>query len=155
MQSAIKNGFDRMDEEIVNAPVRLLEKMQKEGKVARPIKEIGGGMSLEQTEALTTLLPALSGSCALLAFLDAGRNKCASAVAGAGDRCELTPICHCEGFTSHAPETREQSWELGSLQRRVGEGSGERRRSARTRLARRRRRLRGALDFLSIRRGWH
>ncbi|KAL8279307.1 hypothetical protein RQP46_008344 [Phenoliferia psychrophenolica] len=75
VQAAIMNGFDRMDEEIVNAPVRLLEKMQKEGKVAKPVKELGGGMSPEQTEALTTLLPALSGSCALLAFLDAGRNK--------------------------------------------------------------------------------
>lgn len=32
-------------------------------------------MSLEQTNALNQLLPALSGSCALLAFLDVGRNK--------------------------------------------------------------------------------
>ncbi|KAK4705771.1 pyruvate dehydrogenase phosphatase, partial [Phenoliferia sp. Uapishka_3] len=74
VQTAIKNGFDRMDDEIVNAPVRLLEKMHKEGKVRKPLVEMGG-MSTEQTEALTTLLPALSGSCALLAFLDAGRNK--------------------------------------------------------------------------------
>jgi pyruvate dehydrogenase phosphatase len=59
-----------MDEEIVQGPVRLLEKY--EGK-----KMEGGakGMTVEQTEALHTLLPALSGSCALLAFLDAGRNK--------------------------------------------------------------------------------
>lgn len=63
-----------MDDEIVGSPIRLLEKLQREGKLSRPVKE-QGGMSPEQTEALTTLLPALSGSCALLAFLDAGRNK--------------------------------------------------------------------------------
>lgn len=63
-----------MDEQIVNDPVRLLEKTEREGKVSRPAKEAGIGV--EQSEALQTLLPALSGSCALLAFLDTGRNKC-------------------------------------------------------------------------------
>ncbi|KAM0751610.1 protein serine/threonine phosphatase 2C [Meredithblackwellia eburnea MCA 4105] len=73
VQAAIKNGFDKMDEEIVQTPVRLLEKLQKEGKISKPSRE--GSMSVEQMEALTALLPALSGSCALLAFLDAARNK--------------------------------------------------------------------------------
>lgn len=33
-------------------------------------------MQKEGTENLNKLLPALSGSCALLAFLDVGRNQC-------------------------------------------------------------------------------
>lgn len=69
-QQAIKNSFMKMDEEIVQGPVRLLEKYERGGK-----RMEGKGMTVEQTEALHTLLPALSGSCALLAFLDAGRNK--------------------------------------------------------------------------------
>ncbi|CDR36875.1 hypothetical protein NBRC10512_005711 [Rhodotorula toruloides] len=72
MQQAIKNAFGKMDQEIVSAPIRLLEKLQKEGKLP-DMKQ--GGIGIEQSEALNTLLPALSGSCALLAFLDAGRNK--------------------------------------------------------------------------------
>lgn len=74
IQHAIKKSFERMDSDIVNAPVKLLEKLEKEGKLAKPsIKE--GALGVEQSEALQTLLPALSGSCALLALLDAGRNK--------------------------------------------------------------------------------
>ncbi|KAI5478534.1 protein phosphatase 2C family protein [Pseudohyphozyma bogoriensis] len=73
MQQAIKNAFEGMDQEIVNAPMRLLEKLQKEGKAPKLGRETG--ISAEQTEALNTLLPALSGSCSLLAVLDAGRNK--------------------------------------------------------------------------------
>jgi len=65
-----------MDQEIVNAPIRLLEKAQKEGKLEQlSSSKQAGGFGIEQSEALNTLLPALSGSCALLAFLDAGRNK--------------------------------------------------------------------------------
>lgn len=79
MQAAIKNAFSKMDQEIVSAPVRLLEKLQREGKL--PTAK-GGDMGIEQSEALSTLLPALSGSCALLAFLDAGRNKLHVAVTG-------------------------------------------------------------------------
>lgn len=74
IQQAIKRAFERMDSDIVNAPMRLLDKLEKEGKLNKPgIKE--GALGVEQSEALQTLLPALSGSCALLAFLDAGRNK--------------------------------------------------------------------------------
>lgn len=74
VQTAIRNAFQSMDQEIVSAPVRLLDKLQKEGKLPQ-ISSKGGAMGVEQSEALATLLPALSGSCALLAFLDAGRNK--------------------------------------------------------------------------------
>ncbi|GAA6041308.1 hypothetical protein JCM8097_001331 [Rhodosporidiobolus ruineniae] len=73
MQSAIKNAFSRMDGDIVNAPVKLLDKLEKEGKL--PQMSVSNGLGVEQSEALSALLPALSGSCALLAFLDAGRNK--------------------------------------------------------------------------------
>lgn len=56
-----------MDEEILNAPIRVL--MNKKAGTSK--MEVGK----DQTENLNTLLPALSGSCALLAFLDTGRNK--------------------------------------------------------------------------------
>ncbi|GAA5924529.1 type 2C protein phosphatase PTC5 [Sporobolomyces koalae] len=76
LHQAIKNAFDKMDHEIVNAPVRLLDKAQKEGKLQQlSNSKQAGGFGVEHSEALNTLLPALSGSCALLAFLDAGRNK--------------------------------------------------------------------------------
>lgn len=74
VQSAIRNAFVKMDQEIVSAPVRLLDKLQKEGKLPN-MSSKDSALGVEQSEALATLLPALSGSCALLAFLDAGRNK--------------------------------------------------------------------------------
>ncbi|SCZ91798.1 BZ3500_MvSof-1268-A1-R1_Chr5-3g08143 [Microbotryum saponariae] len=74
LQTAIKNAFAAMDNQIVQAPVRLLEKAEKAGnKLSKPSPE--QILGLEESEALQTLLPALSGSCALLCFLDAGRNK--------------------------------------------------------------------------------
>ncbi|GAA5885080.1 hypothetical protein JCM6882_007220 [Rhodosporidiobolus microsporus] len=73
VQQAVKNAFSRMDDDIVSAPIRLLDKLQKEGKL--PNMSGAGGLGVEQSEALSALLPALSGSCALMAFLDAGRNK--------------------------------------------------------------------------------
>lgn len=76
LHAAIKNAFEKMDHEIISAPVRLLEKAQKEGKLQQlSSSKQAGGFGIEHSEALNTLLPALSGSCALLAFLDAGRNK--------------------------------------------------------------------------------
>lgn len=66
-----------MDNDIVQGPIKLLEKLEKKGRTipgSKPGQE-SGGMTPEETESLNTLLPALSGSCALLAFLDAGRNK--------------------------------------------------------------------------------
>lgn len=69
----MQNAFVKLDSEIVSKPVKLLEQAQKVGSpVTRP-KD--GTMSPSQIEALNSLIPALSGSCALLAFLDAGRNK--------------------------------------------------------------------------------
>ncbi|GAA5917715.1 hypothetical protein JCM8208_006702 [Rhodotorula glutinis] len=82
MQAAIKNAFSKMDHEIVSAPVRLLDKLQREGKLPTASTKGGAVMGIEQSEALSTLLPALSGSCALLAFLDAGRNRLHVAVTG-------------------------------------------------------------------------
>ncbi|POY76164.1 hypothetical protein BMF94_0887 [Rhodotorula taiwanensis] len=74
IQTAIRNAFVSMDQEIVSAPIRLLDKLQKEGKLPN-MRGRDGDFGVQQSEALATLLPALSGSCALLAFLDAGRNK--------------------------------------------------------------------------------
>lgn len=76
LHAAIKNAFNKMDHEIINAPVRLLDKAQKDGKLQQlSSSKQAGGFGIEHSEALSSLLPALSGSCALLAFLDAGRNK--------------------------------------------------------------------------------
>lgn len=77
IQAALKNAFAKLDGEIVQAPVRLLEQRGTRA-AARP----KGAMGAEENEALNTLLPALSGSCALLAFLDAGRDKLHVAVTG-------------------------------------------------------------------------
>ncbi|GAA5985618.1 hypothetical protein JCM5350_004110 [Sporobolomyces pararoseus] len=78
LHEAIKTAFSKLDQEIIQAPVRLLEKLQKEGKLPNLKKssgQQGSSFGIEQSEALNKLLPALSGSCALLAFLDTGRNK--------------------------------------------------------------------------------
>lgn len=80
LQAALKNSFLALDSEIVNGPITLLHQLESKSGllggggigIKRPNE---GGMNLEQTENLTKLLPALSGSCALLAFLDVGRNK--------------------------------------------------------------------------------
>lgn len=73
ISTAMKNAFTKLDTEIVSKPVKMLEQAQKDGLVGPRPKD--GTMSPAQIEALNALIPALSGSCALLAFLDAGRNK--------------------------------------------------------------------------------
>ncbi|GAA5959133.1 hypothetical protein JCM3765_006352 [Sporobolomyces pararoseus] len=75
LHQAIKTAFEKLDQEIIQAPVRLLDKIQKEGKLPELKNKSQGHFGIEQSEALNKLLPALSGSCALLAFLDTGRNK--------------------------------------------------------------------------------
>jgi pyruvate dehydrogenase phosphatase len=71
VQQAIKNAFLKLDDDICQAPVKELANAE-EGASARrrPILP-----STSQTLALQSLLPALSGSCALLSYLDTARNK--------------------------------------------------------------------------------
>lgn len=74
--AALRRAFVKMDEDIVQGPVRELTRAEKDGQ--RPVKDnFGAEMTPEQTKSLQTLLPALSGSCAQLAYFDAARSKCA------------------------------------------------------------------------------
>ncbi|KAK4052161.1 hypothetical protein OIV83_002456 [Microbotryomycetes sp. JL201] len=82
LQKAIKNAFERMDNDIKMTPIRMMEKLRKEGKLTGKPTPDKGAMDVAQNEGMQALLPALSGSCALLAFLDAGRNKLHVAWAG-------------------------------------------------------------------------
>ncbi|KAM0792987.1 hypothetical protein ACM66B_002741 [Microbotryomycetes sp. NB124-2] len=82
LQKAIKNAFVRMDNDIKMTPIRMMEKLKKEGRLTGKPSPDKGEMNVAQNEGMQALLPALSGSCALLAFLDAGRNKLHVAWAG-------------------------------------------------------------------------
>ncbi|KAG0148380.1 hypothetical protein CROQUDRAFT_90296 [Cronartium quercuum f. sp. fusiforme G11] len=74
VQTAIKNAFVRLDEEIVNRPVRMLEEVERRtGKSSTG--PLAHELTPQQTESLQALLPALSGSCALLAYIDTARSK--------------------------------------------------------------------------------
>jgi pyruvate dehydrogenase phosphatase len=70
VQQAIKNAFLKLDEDICQAPVRELENLTGSSTMRK-----SDSPSTSQTVALQTLLPALSGSCALLTYLDTARNK--------------------------------------------------------------------------------
>lgn len=73
IHSALKKAFVDLDNQIVGTPVELLAKLEKEGGLIPRAKD--GQLSPSQMEAFHKLLPALSGSCALLGFLDTKRNK--------------------------------------------------------------------------------
>jgi pyruvate dehydrogenase phosphatase len=64
VSAGIKAAFAKLDSEIVNSPIRLLESIE-----ASP----SNSPAHEHPMALPTMLPALSGSCALLAMLDTAR----------------------------------------------------------------------------------
>jgi pyruvate dehydrogenase phosphatase len=72
-QLAIQTAFANLDSEIVNAPVRVLEMLQAKAETMKP---------WEHPMAEASLLPALSGSCALLAVLDTARRDLHVAVTG-------------------------------------------------------------------------
>jgi pyruvate dehydrogenase phosphatase len=72
VQLAIQTAFANLDSEIVNAPSRILEMLQSKSDM-KP---------WDHPMAAASMLPALSGSCALLAVLDTGRRDLHVAVAG-------------------------------------------------------------------------
>lgn len=80
---AIQNAFMRLDDEIVNRPVKMLEAFEaqarKNGNSSNQKNSLAGSqaheVTPEQTASLQALLPALSGSCALLAYIDTARAK--------------------------------------------------------------------------------
>ncbi|KAF8580600.1 protein serine/threonine phosphatase 2C [Ramaria rubella] len=70
---AIQTAFARLDSELINAPIRLLESMATSNKEAiKSVDEKTDEKPSEDALALATIRPALSGSCALLALLDTG-----------------------------------------------------------------------------------
>jgi pyruvate dehydrogenase phosphatase len=73
VQLAIQTAFANLDSEIVNAPVRVLEMLESKSESMKP---------WEHPMAAASLLPALSGSCALLAVLDTARRDLHVAVTG-------------------------------------------------------------------------
>lgn len=73
VQLAIQTAFANLDSEIVNAPVRVLEMLESKA---------GSTKSWEHPMAAASILPALSGSCALLAMLDTTRRDLHVAVTG-------------------------------------------------------------------------
>ncbi|QRW02300.1 protein phosphatase 2C [Ceratobasidium sp. AG-Ba] len=73
VQLAIQTAFANLDSEIVNAPIRVLEMLQANAGSLKP---------WEHPMAEASMLPALSGSCALLAVLDTARRDLHVAVTG-------------------------------------------------------------------------
>ncbi|KAG9123634.1 hypothetical protein FRC07_014430 [Ceratobasidium sp. 392] len=73
VQLAIQTAFANLDSEIVNAPIRVLEMLQAKAGSIKP---------WEHPMAQASMLPALSGSCALLAILDTARRDLHVAVTG-------------------------------------------------------------------------
>lgn len=74
--SALRNGFRALDADIVLSPIRLLERQGLFSSRSGVVGASGpGNVSEAQANALQTLLPAMSGSCALLAFVDAARQR--------------------------------------------------------------------------------
>lgn len=72
VELAIQTAFANLDSEIVNAPSRILEMLSKAGSM-KP---------WEHPMAEASMLPALSGSCALLAVLDTAQRDLHVAVTG-------------------------------------------------------------------------
>ncbi|KAH8118648.1 phosphatase 2C-like domain-containing protein [Phellopilus nigrolimitatus] len=62
---AIQTAFAMADSEIVNAPLRLIAEHLAQSKSSDPAPDLS-----QHPMALPSMLPALSGSCALLALLD-------------------------------------------------------------------------------------
>lgn len=74
LAAAIRNAFKSLDSDIVLSPIRLLER-QGLFLSSTASSHTKGNVSEAQANAVQTLLPAMSGSCALLAFIDAARQK--------------------------------------------------------------------------------
>lgn len=73
VELAIQTAFANLDSEITNAPSRVLEMLQTKAESINP---------WEHPMAEASMLPALSGSCALLAVLDTAQRDLHVAVTG-------------------------------------------------------------------------
>ncbi|KAF8663482.1 hypothetical protein AX16_001050 [Volvariella volvacea WC 439] len=63
---AIQNAFSKLDNELINAPLRVLaNNIDEESRKNKVIPDLS-----QHPLALTTMLPAVSGSCALMAVFD-------------------------------------------------------------------------------------
>ncbi|KAL4076195.1 phosphatase 2C-like domain-containing protein [Scleroderma yunnanense] len=75
---AIQNAFTKLDHELINAPLRVLaENMDKEVGASQRIPDLSG-----HPLALPLMLPAVSGSCALMAVIDTAQRNLYIACSG-------------------------------------------------------------------------
>ncbi|EMD40478.1 hypothetical protein CERSUDRAFT_121229 [Gelatoporia subvermispora B] len=71
VSSAIKRAFTRLDWELINAPLRILaEHIDKAALDKKDIPDLS-----QHPMGMTTMLPAMSGSCALMALFDTARHN--------------------------------------------------------------------------------
>ncbi|KAJ7574995.1 hypothetical protein C8J56DRAFT_457987 [Mycena floridula] len=86
MSLAIQKAFENLDSEILKAPLRVLaENMDAESRKLNKIPDIS-----QNPLALQTMLPAISGSCALLAVFDTTRHDLC--IACTGDCCAVAGV---------------------------------------------------------------
>ncbi|KAG8936537.1 hypothetical protein FRC02_001503 [Tulasnella sp. 418] len=71
VSTAIQTAFANLDSNIINTPIRLLDELSKSKQALDP-------KSQEFQLAVTSLLPALSGSCALLTMIDTAHKDLSS-----------------------------------------------------------------------------
>ncbi|KAG8907013.1 hypothetical protein FRB99_005533 [Tulasnella sp. 403] len=72
VEMAIKTAFSNLDSQIINTPIKAVDELTK-GKKALDASGLDPA-SVEYQLTVATLLPALSGSCALMALLDSAHN---------------------------------------------------------------------------------
>lgn len=72
ISTALRKAFTRLDDEIVNAPIRIFENQgnKSSGKILD-----ANHLNPQQMKSLQALLPAMSGSCALLACFNTARRS--------------------------------------------------------------------------------
>jgi pyruvate dehydrogenase phosphatase len=78
VELALKTAFKKLDSDIVNTPIRLLAQHELAGrKLKRGGGDGGGDGTMEKLELAVqqALKPAMSGSCALLSYIDIARNR--------------------------------------------------------------------------------
>ncbi|KAJ7573045.1 hypothetical protein C8J56DRAFT_984905 [Mycena floridula] len=86
MSLAIQKAFENLDSEILKVPLRVLAgNMDAESRQLNQISDVS-----QNPLALQTMLPAISGSCALLAVFDTAHR--ALCIACTGDCCAVAGV---------------------------------------------------------------
>ncbi|KAJ7584286.1 hypothetical protein C8J56DRAFT_789898 [Mycena floridula] len=91
MSLTIQEAFENLDSEILKAPLRVLAgNMDAESRQLNQIPDVSQNPLALQTMPLQTMLPAISGSCALLAVFDTTRRDLY--IACTGDCCAVAGV---------------------------------------------------------------